>query len=139
MRIFFSPSTNGFYPDELKQEYLKSNTWPGDLIEVEYSAWVKYGIGAPPDGKKLHHNGESFVWIDIGQTDLSSNIAKKERFWRDKELKRADIELYKVQDGDVKAFGSVSAWRDYRKALRAWPEKAEFPKQEFRPKAPDAK
>lgn len=61
-----------------------------------------------------------------------------ERFWRDLEIKRADIELYKVQDSDSKCFGSVSDWRNYRKSLRSWPEQPNFPNKEFRPVAPDA-
>jgi hypothetical protein len=61
-----------------------------------------------------------------------------ERFWRNLELCRADIELYKVQDSDSKAKGSVSDWRNYRKMLRGWPESLDFPNKEFRPKAPDA-
>lgn len=62
----------------------------------------------------------------------------QERLWRDSELSRADIELYKVQDSDPKSKGSVSEWREYRKALRAYPESEGFPNQESRPVAPDA-
>jgi len=62
----------------------------------------------------------------------------RERQWRDTELERADVELFKVQDGDPKAVGSVSDWRQYRKELRAWPEHEGFPLKANRPKAPDA-
>jgi len=62
----------------------------------------------------------------------------QERLWRDSELARADIELYKVQDSDPKSKGSVSEWREYRKALRAYPESEGFTNQESRPVAPDA-
>jgi hypothetical protein len=64
------------------------------------------------------------------------DLAVVERNWRDSELINADIELNKVQDSDPKATGTVSDWRTYRKALRAWPEDKNFPKQEFRPKSP---
>ena len=64
-------------------------------------------------------------------------LASMERVWRNGELDRADIELNKVQDG--MGFGSVSEWREYRKALRDWPEHPDFPNKEFRPKAPDYK
>lgn len=62
-----------------------------------------------------------------------------EREWRDNELLRSDFELFKVQDSDQKASGTVGSWRDYRKILRAWPEHKEFPKKAFRPRAPDFK
>lgn len=58
--------------------------------------------------------------------------------WLDVELIRASNELDKVQDSDPKSVGSVSDWRNYRKALRSWPEALSFPNKEFRPKAPDA-
>lgn len=62
-----------------------------------------------------------------------------ERKWRDCELRRADVELSKVQDSDPNAKGTVGDWREYRKQLRAWPSSKDFPNQAFRPKAPDVK
>lgn len=78
--------------------------------------------------------------VKTAAVDLSSEIAANdERTWRNNELFRSDIELNKVQDSDPKATGSVSDWRGYRKALRDWPDSNNFPNNEFRPKAPDAK
>lgn len=62
--------------------------------------------------------------------------AGAERAWRDSELARADIELNKAQDGD--GVGTVKAWREYRKALRAWPSAETFPATEDRPVSPDS-
>ena len=56
---------------------------------------------------------------------------QEERTWRDAELAKADIELNKVQDG--RGTGLVSDWRDYRNALRDWPEHESFPDSAFRP------
>lgn len=58
-----------------------------------------------------------------------------ERSWRDSELKRADVELLKAEDDD--GVGTPQQWRAYRKALRAWPEHADFPQKKSRPTAPD--
>ena len=69
---------------------------------------------------------------------FETNLSYTERAWRDSELIRSDIELYKVQDSDPKAVGIVAGWREYRKALRAWPEHKDFPNKEKRPVSPDA-
>ncbi len=97
----------------------------------------------------------SLVWVECNNAEfgIGSNYVNKtfshkssddeslelERMWRDAELVRSDVELYKAQDADPKSIGSVSDWRIYRKALRAWPESKDFPKTLFRPKAPDTK
>lgn len=60
-----------------------------------------------------------------------------ERYWRDAELSRSDIELAKVQDSDPKAVGTVAQWRTYRKELRAWTESPNFPDTTYRPVAPN--
>jgi len=49
-----------------------------------------------------------------------------ERQWRNIELIRADEELNKVQDADSKARGTVAQWREYRRALRNYPESEGF-------------
>ena len=61
-----------------------------------------------------------------------------ERIWRDGELVRADEELNKVQDSDPKAVGTVTQWREYRRALRGIPELEGFPSSHVRPVAPDS-
>lgn len=60
--------------------------------------------------------------------------AIREKFWRNDELSRADIELNKVQDGV--GTGTVAAWREYRCYLRDWPESPDFPDSTKRPKSP---
>lgn len=65
-----------------------------------------------------------------------TNLSYTERDWRDSELIRSDVELYKVQDSDPKAVGTVAGWREYRKALRSWPEHKDFPNKESRPVSP---
>lgn len=55
------------------------------------------------------------------------------RLWRNSELYRADNEIRKHQDSDSSAEGTESNWREYRVALREWPDTSEFPSQESRP------
>lgn len=135
MKIYFSPTTLAFYPDEFKKEYQKSGSWPSDAILVEYGAFKKYSLEVPPMGFKLGVTNNSPCWVE--DEDSVEESQEEERVWRDSELARSDIELYKVQDSDPKAKGIVPDWRNYRKALRAWPEHNDFPNKESRPIAPD--
>lgn len=75
--------------------------------------------------------------IDFSKAvNVSELLARDGRTWRDSELARADIQLLKVQDGAT-GIGTQKAWREYRNALRGWPETENFP--EVMPVAPDAK
>ena len=96
------------------------------LIWVECNN-KEFGVGS-------HYSKNSFS--NLQPVDESPAL---ERIWRDSELLRSDIELYKAQDADPKSVGSVTDWRFYRKALRAWPESKGFPKEAYRPIAPDTK
>lgn len=73
--------------------------------------------------------GEATLTTFVDRVDELATI--NERAWRDGELKRADTELLKVQDGRGK--GLTSDWRDYRNGLRDWPEHEYFPMESQRP------
>jgi hypothetical protein len=113
-----------------------NTTIPEDAVEItpEYKQYLLSGQAS---------NSQSIVINVAGYPVLQDRIVpdiqlkSHERAWRDSELSRADIELYKIQDSDTNTVGSVGDWRSYRKNLRAWPQHKDFPKQEFRPKAPD--
>lgn len=82
----------------------------------EYEAWLSEGNEPlPPDQPII---------------DRASSI---ERAWRDSELLKADVEVNKAVDS---AHQSESAWRQYRVALRYWPQSPEFPDSSARPAAP---
>jgi hypothetical protein len=89
----------------------------------------------PMDGERP---SLSSVALEDGTWSSSQCEAIAERLWRDSELARADIQLLKVQDGATK-YGTQKAWREYRNALRDWPESEDFPSTEYRPIAPDSK
>ena len=81
------------------------------------------------------------LWLTGGGEPIPDDTANEisvnnERLWRNLELSRADIELNKVQDG--MGSGTVTAWREYRCALRNWPASPDFPDSTKRPIAPDA-
>lgn len=75
------------------------------------------------------------VEAHLNPAPTPEQLASIERAWRNSELDRADIELNKVQDG--MGTTSVASWREYRCALRNWPENEFFPDSSKRPVAPD--
>ena len=87
--------------------------------------------------KEMRPLTESEVNEHLNPAPTPEQLSNTERAWRDVELGRADIELNKVQDGV--GTGTVGAWREYRCALRDWPEHPDFPRADKRPVAPDAK
>lgn len=128
MKIYFSVDTQGFYHEGLHKNI------PADAFEISQKDYNDYYTKLCNGFKATLVEGV----ITFTQQVLADD-GKEERAWRDFELQRADLELYKVQDSDPKAFGSVSQWREYRKQLRAWPESEKFPDKTFRPEAPDYK
>lgn len=95
----------------------------GDLVWVEANASVV--------------EGQVFVDGQFKNKEKShEELCQEETQWRNFELVNADIELNKVQDGDPKAIGTVSDWRNYRKALRAYTESETFPDKSSRPVGP---
>lgn len=125
--LFYSPSLNAFYDSTINVNI------PKDAVEISKEQKAEL-FKEQASGKIIKANESGFPEL----VDKPIDYIGKERAWRDRELSRADIELYKVQDSDPKAVGSVAQWREYRKALRAYPETQDFPSKDKRPVAPDA-
>ncbi|MNQ43058.1 hypothetical protein D3C85_567740 [compost metagenome] len=134
MKVYFSPAKLSFFPDEFKKDYEKSGTWPLDAVEVSLEVFKEFALSSTPLDKVLGVVQGIPAWVDR----VSTPNASAERSWRNSELARADVELYKVQDSDPKSVGTVTAWREYRRLLRAYPESEGFPSAGIRPTAPDA-
>lgn len=64
----------------------------------------------------------------------SEQLASLERRWRDSELTIADIEVNKSMDTSSP---NEVLWRQYREALRQWPQTVGFPDPSFRPIPPE--
>lgn len=135
MKFFYSPINDSFYPEEFKVNYIKSGTWPIDAIEIPYDKFNEFSLQQSPSNKVRKYLPDIGLYWDNYEVP-SSVSTDQERAWRNFELNLSDIELNKVQDSDPNAIGSVSDWRLYRKALRAWPEHINFPDTNFRPISP---
>ena len=129
--MFYSASTGGFYCTEIHGDNM-----PTGVVEITTEQHTAL-INGQMDGKIIKADDNGFPTLTV-HVPTQEDLESTERSWRDSELIRADIELYKVQDSDPKAVGTVTQWREYRKALRAWPEHKDFPNKEKRPVSPDA-
>lgn len=136
--MFYSKTTNTFYPEEFKSVYKRNNTWPVDAVEVPHESYIEFGEGKPPFGKIRGCDTNGYpAWVDLVVSDSQNAVV--EASWIQQELDRATEELNKVQDSDPKAVGTVSEWRNYRKEVRAWNENPLFPDKLKRPVSPDNK
>ena len=117
----FSPSTLGFYPIEMKEEYLTNGSLPSDVIEVSDSIRNEYNF-APPEGKQLSSSQNMPVWIDIPPATREELIADAER--EKLRLKAvADDEISWRQDAvdagiaTAEETAALSEWKKYRVML----------------------
>lgn len=134
MAYFYSATNNNFLSEDYIEDYKASNSWPDDAKEVTNEVFQEFALDAPPEGKERTANSEGLPsWTD--KVLSASYTAQNERSWRDVELDKADIALFKIQDGETST-SNEAAWRQYRKDLRAWPQSKDFPKVEKRPVSP---
>lgn len=132
----FSPSTLGFYPIEMKEEYIINGSLPSDVIEVSDSVRNEYNF-APPEGKQLSSSQNMPVWIDIPPATLEELIAAAEKE-RQKLLAHADAvmldwrtELMLGEISDANR-AKLSAWLAYKNEVKSWdiktdPENVNWP------------
>lgn len=129
MTSYYSPSENAFYESSINTNI------PEDVLEITTSRKKELFVGQSK-GLSIVPGEDGYPVNEGCAVDIDRNL---EIVWRNSELFRADIELLKVQDSDPKAIGTVSQWRDYRKALRTWPENPDFPDKQKRPVSPKHK
>lgn len=124
---YFSPAEQALF----NTQFFKKEQMPDDVVALDSAQYKEVT-------EKL--NTEHMITFVDGVLVSTKKLVSddEERGWRNFELYRADVELYKVQDSDPKAAGSVTDWRTYRKELRAWPEHKDFPNKDKRPVPPDA-
>lgn len=108
---------------------------PADAVEISVEYWQGL-LDAQGFEQTINFDTPDGIPVLVPTQTSIEAATSRERAWRNAELSRADIELNKVQDG--MGVGTVTAWRDYRCALRRWPESHDFPDSTKRPVAPDA-
>ena len=135
---YYSKTTNSFYPKEFKKSYISANSWPADATPVSDEVFKTFSGNPPPCMVRGFDNDGMPTWCEKETPTDIENI-NVENFWVTSELARIRDEIEKLQDSDRSAFGTISEWRAYRKAVRAWNQNKDFPEKMCRPKSPDFK
>lgn len=78
MTMYFSPTTLGFYPDELRVDYENSGSWPADAASISDTDYKTYQT-PPPPGKILGAVNGAPAFIDAPGPDLPTAQATQNR------------------------------------------------------------
>ncbi|MBS0859646.1 tail fiber assembly protein [Providencia rettgeri] len=83
---FYSKKTNAFYPDELKNDYIDSGTFPDDVVEVDIALYIEFSA-PPPAGKVRGYRDGKLCWITEpilkNEYQLEELAIKKEMLLKD--------------------------------------------------------
>ncbi|WP_048797122.1 MULTISPECIES: hypothetical protein [Serratia] len=65
MKVYFSPSTLGFYPEIFKPIYEGKKSWPSDVIELTDDEYEQFNQ-SPPQGKQIGADVDGRPsWVDM--------------------------------------------------------------------------
>ncbi|OCA53740.1 tail fiber assembly protein [Photorhabdus namnaonensis] len=123
MRYIYSPKSNSFYPVELKQRYMASDSWPEDGIEVSEKIYLEFASNSPPVGKRRIAGSDGLpAWGDIpppSQKELQRSAERKKQHL----MLQAANTIAPLQDAvDLeiatdKEQTTLTEWRKYRVLL----------------------
>lgn len=71
MKVFFSPSTKSFYPDEYRSSYEESGSWPEDAVELLEKEISDFFRATPPNGKAISSKNGRPQWASIAINPLT--------------------------------------------------------------------
>ena len=106
-----------------------------NYIEQKNGNFSFEGMYIPADTANRHYSamlrevadGEATVEYYAGSAreaaDSLAELVNAERAWRNAELSKSDIDIYKLEDAGLDA----TAYRAYRMVLRDYPQQPDFP------------
>ncbi|EKY2815496.1 tail fiber assembly protein, partial [Salmonella enterica] len=78
MMYHYSPSKNMFYPDQMKQVYIDTGTFPADTVEVSDDVWLEFAGNTPPEGRQRAAGSNGLpCWVDIPLPDIDDARNRK--------------------------------------------------------------
>lgn len=131
----FNKENMSFYPFSLKDDYIKSGTWPENGVEVDDDVFEQFS-GESPAGKMRGASGDGMpAWVDIPPPtpeELFAVAAQKKSILL-AEASSIIAPLRDASDGgyiDDADVAVLAAWQKYRYALTkvdpakpVWPER----------------
>ncbi|MEM7974927.1 tail fiber assembly protein [Morganella morganii subsp. sibonii] len=121
----FSATTCGFYPLDMKQDYIDAGTWPDDAVEMTNKEKETYWTKQPPSGKQLGGDKKGRpAWVDIPPlTQEQAILFAEERkqfliaeVHTETQMLQTKLALGRITS-DEKA--RLNAWLDYLDELEA--------------------
>ncbi|WMY40799.1 tail fiber assembly protein [Citrobacter freundii] len=101
MKIWFSPSAVAFYPDNIKNSYIESGSFPDDVIEVSEATFTEFSQ-MPPEGKQRGVNKGKPCWVDVSKPVITIDQQKAiARAYRDAFISSTDnllVSDYSIDD-----------------------------------------
>ncbi|ETD36054.1 tail fiber assembly protein [Pseudomonas chlororaphis] len=135
--VFFSPGTLGAYTPEINGADI-----PRDAVEIPLFDWQALLERLGTSSKKIAADSAGYP-ILVDPPPLSADeVATAERTWRDTQLDPTDGLIARHRD-ELESGISTSLTAEqytelqaYRRQLRDWPQRVEFPLAEHRPASP---
>lgn len=138
-KMYYSAKENVFLPEELKERYEFSNTWPKDAKEIDHAIFEEFALGDTPEGKVRAPNSKGLPsWVNKPKPSVEEIIyideMKKSSF-----MEEASKKIEPLQDAEDLQIATESeskmllAWKKYRVMVNRiipdgisiieWPEK----------------
>ncbi|BAN99513.1 hypothetical protein E05_47470 [Plautia stali symbiont] len=77
---YYSPGENAFFPEELKQDYIRAGSFPKDTVEVGDDVWLEFAGNLSPKGKQRIVGTDGFpAWGDIPPPTKEDLISAAEK------------------------------------------------------------
>lgn len=141
MSIFYSQSSGGFYPAEMRSSYEAAGSWPDDGVEITQKkhAELLAGIAA---GKCIKCDSKGWPSLIAPPGPSDEQVAASMREARDTAIHATDWLLLRHQDETLQERAptlskeQLAALLAYRQALRDLSEAPDWPKTPL-PAVPD--
>ncbi|ENM6001638.1 MULTISPECIES: tail fiber assembly protein [Morganellaceae] len=136
---YFSAKKNLFYPEEMKDIYISTDSFPDDVILVDNSVFNEFVANSPPEGKTrgVDNKGKP-CWLDIAPLSHEQWLDKSKQQQRFLLAHANEViaPLKDAQDGgyiEHEDIARLISWQKYRYKLTKvdfsnypniqWPEK----------------
>lgn len=132
-KYFYSAKRNTFFPDVLKEDFEKVDSWPEDAVEISDDIYTEFGRLSAPEGKIMAAGADGLpVWVDMEQPVMTrEQMIVKAELLKERLLTSAANSIAPLQDAvdlDIATEAEIVAlalWKKYRVMVnRVNPENA---------------